>query len=65
MSGAIRWLDGVPGTGTMYLSPDTMVVSGLPRYWTRWCRLPFSPRCWTLVISSGSRSGGSGSGRSV
>ena len=29
-SGEIRWLAGVPGVGTMYLSPDTIVLSGLP-----------------------------------
>ena len=64
-SGEIRWLAGVPGVGTMYRSPDTMVVTGSPRYWIRWYRLPFSLRCWTLVISSCSRSGGSGRGRSI
>ena len=39
MSGAICWLAGVLGAGTMCLSPGIMVVSGLPKYWMRWWRL--------------------------
>ena len=45
----------------MYSSALTSVVSGLPRWRTRWCMLPVMARCLMLVISSGSRSGGSGS----
>ena len=42
-----------------------MVVSWLPRWSFRWCMLPVSARCLALVMSSGSRSGGSGSRRGL
>ena len=35
-SGAIRSVAGDPGSRVTYLSPATIVVSGLPKCWTRW-----------------------------
>ena len=64
-SGAIRSTAGASSSRVMYLSPATMVVSGLPKCWTRWWTLPLRVRWSKLVMSSGSRSGGSGSGRNA